>query len=357
MTTATMRAARFDRARRRLTVQDVPIPTPGPRDVLVRVEAAGICASDLHMMDGTMSDFPVAEITPGHETAGTIERVGAEVPFWQPGQRVTIFPGKACGTCSSCASGGPVNECRNMMLIGQGYDGGWAEYVVVPFHLLTAVPPQVPIEQAAILVDAVATPYTGLVHRAQLRPGEIVGLWGTGGLGVHAVQIARLAGAGLIIAVDPLAAARERALEVGADHALDPQNADIRAEVMSLTDNEGLDLAVELSGSNRALDQAETCLGARGRALILGMCLEPVHLSEPSVLFGYYNHAVLGHDAVGPGGVYEWRDTGRLLRLAASGRLDLSRSVSHVVPLEDVGLGVEQLRTKDGNPVRIVLKP
>jgi threonine dehydrogenase-like Zn-dependent dehydrogenase len=235
--------------------------------------------------------------------------------------------------------------------MGQNYDGGWAEYVVVPFGVLAALPDRIPFEQAALIPDAVATPFTGLIHCGGLRLGEVVGLWGIGGLGVHAVQIARLAGAALIIAVDPIDAARQRALELGADHALNPRTVDIRAEVMRLTDGDGLDLAVDLAGVNSALDQAVSCLARYGRAVIIGMCLEPVQLTEPSVTLGYMNHAVKGHDG------YEPRDIAKLVRLVASGRLDLSSSVSHVVPLEDVARGVDRLRTKEGNPVRIVVKP
>lgn len=351
MATATMRAARFDRASRQLTVRDVPVPQPGPGEVLVRVEACGICLSDVHMIEGTFPPLPLEQVTPGHEAAGTIERVGPAVPFWRSGQRVVILAGRTCGTCRHCITGGDITQCFNPQTMGQGYDGGWAEYVVVPFPLLTAVPEHVPIEQAALIVDAVATPYTGLIHRGGLRLGEVVGLWGIGGLGVHAVQIARLAGAGLIIAVDPIDAACQRALELGADHALNPRTVDVREEVMRLTDGDGLELAVELSGSNRALDQAVSCLGRHGRAVIIGMCMEPVQLTEPSVLFGYFNHAVLGHDG------YYKRDIERLVRLVASGRLDLSRSVSDLVPLEDVARGVERLSKKEGNPIRLVVKP
>ena len=351
MATATMRAARFDRTSRQLTVQDVPVPQPGPGEVLVRVGAAGICLSDVHMIDGILPDFPLEQVTPGHEAAGTIERVGPAVPRWQSGQRVVLMAGRNCGVCRHCLSGGGSRACLNPLVMGQGYDGGWAEYVVVPFGVLTAVPEHVPFEQAALIADAVATPYTGLIHRGRLGLGEVVGLWGIGGLGVHAVQTARLAGAGLIIAVDPLDAACQRALELGADHALNPRTVDVRAEVMRLTDGEGLDLAVDLAGVNSALDQTVSCLGRNGRAVIIGMCLEPVQLTEPSVMLGFMNHEVLGHDG------YEPRDITGLVRLVASGRLDLSRSVSHVVPLEDVAQGVERLRTKEGNPVRIVVKP
>jgi D-arabinose 1-dehydrogenase-like Zn-dependent alcohol dehydrogenase len=333
MTKSTMRAARFDRDRRELTVQDVRVPQPGPDEVLVRVEAAGICASDVHTIEGEFQ-CPMAQVTPGHEAAGRIERLGAEVPLWQPGQRVTLLAGKS-----------------SSMVMGQGYDGGWAEYVTVPHTLLVAVPDGVPIEQAAIIPDAVATPYGGIVHRGKLRQGEVVGLWGIGGLGQHAVQFARLNGAGLIIAVDPNEAARQRALAAGAHHALDPGAVDVRAEVWRLTDNKGLNLAVELSGSGIALDQAVSCLGSFGRAVVIGMSAEPIRLTESSVMFGYNNHSLLGFDGGEPG------DVETLVRLAASGELDLSRSVSHLLPLEEVARGVEMLKRKIDNPARIVVKP
>lgn len=120
---------------------------------------------------------------------------------------------------------------------------------------------------------------------------------------------------------------------------------------MRLTDNKGLNLAVELSGSNIALDQAVSCLGSFGRAVVIGMSTEPIRLTEPSVMFGLNNHSLLGFDGGDEG------DVETLVRLAASGQLDLSRSVSHVLPLEDVVKGVEMLSEKIDNPARIVVKP
>jgi 2-desacetyl-2-hydroxyethyl bacteriochlorophyllide A dehydrogenase len=350
MTKTSMRAARFDRTSRQLTVEDVPIPQPKPGEVLVRVEACGICLSDVHMIDGTMPPPQLERVTPGHEAAGTIERVGDEVAFWQPGQRVVIVGGKNCGTCRPCLSG-DFEDCLTPYTMGQGYDGAWAEFVVVPLRLLVAVPDHVPIEQAAICADAVATPYNGLIHRGNLRPAEIVGLWGIGGLGVHAVQIARMSGAGLIIAVDTNDAACQRALEFGADHALNPRAVDVPEEVMRLTSGAGLDLAAELAGINSALDQAVSCLGRRGRAVIIGMCLQPIQLTEPSVMFGYNKHSLLGHLG------YEKRNLNELMRLVGTGRLDLCRSISELIPLENVAQGVERLSKKVGNPIRLVVKP
>ena len=347
MTGDTMRAARFDRASGQLTVTDVPVPEPGPWEVLVRVGACGICLSDVHMIDGSVP-CPLEQVTPGHEPAGTIARVGPEVPFWQVGQRVVIAPGRFCGQCAHCGDTPPT--CLAPQIMGQNWDGAWAEYVITPFATLVEVPGGVPIEQAAICADAVATPFSALIDRGGLRPGEMAGVWGAGGLGVHAVQVARLAGASLIIAVDTLDAARERALEAGADHALNPAMADIRAEVLRLTGGEGLDLAAELSGVGSALAQAVSCLGRYGRAVMIGMSPEPISLTENTLAFGYFNHSLLGHEG------YSRRHLTQLMRLLGSGRLDLSRSISEVLPLEDVSVGVQRLRTKEGNPVRIVVR-
>jgi threonine dehydrogenase-like Zn-dependent dehydrogenase len=344
-----MRAARFRAASRSLAVEDVPVPTAGPGEVLVRVHACGICLSDVHLLDGTLpTSLPV--VTPGHEAAGVVERVGERVPQWEPGARVVVSAGKPCGACARCARGRGADACLRTQIMGFDYDGAWAEYVVVPYGNLTPVPDAIPLEQAAILADAVSTPYAGLVDRGGLRPGEAVGLWGIGGLGVHAVQIARMVGASPIVAVDPLPAARERALAAGADVALDPAAVDVRREVLALTDGAGLDLAVDLVGANAVLAQAAKCLGRHGRVVMIGLSPEPIQLG-PGVIFGVQSHALLGHLG------YRKEHLDQLVALVASGRLDVSRSVSDVLPLEEVARGVERLARKEGNPIRLVVRP
>ncbi len=343
-----MRAARFDTATRSLEVVDVPVPEPGPLEVLVKVHACGICLSDVHLLDGSLpSQLPV--VTPGHEAAGVIERVGSQVHGWQPGQRVVLAGGRNCGECWFCARG-RVEECQQFQIMGFAFDGAWAEYVVVPYAAIAEVPDSVPLEQAAVLADAVATPYAALTDRAGLSPGESVGLWGIGGLGVHAVQIARMVGATPIIALDPLPAARERALALGADHALDPTDEDCISQVWALTGNRGLDVAADLVGANRVLAQADLTLGRGGRLLMVGLSPEPVQLGM-GMLFGVLSHTLMGHLG------YRRKHLDILVELVASGRLDVSGSVSDVIPLEDVARGVERLTSKEGNPVRIVVNP
>ena len=345
-----MRAAVFDTASRRLAVQEVPDPQPGAGEVVVRVQACGICLSDVHLIDGTLPT-PLERVTPGHEPAGVIAQLGADVPeTWRAGARVLMAAGRPCGRCANCVRGYPPSSCLAPQVMGFAYDGAWAEYVVVPWQALTAVPDHVPIEQAAILADAVSTPYAGLTNRAGLRLGESVGLWGIGGLGVHAVMIAWMVGASPIIALDPSEPARRRALDRGADHALDPAEEDVVAQVWELTGGLGLDVAADLYGANRVLKQANACLGRYGRLLLIGLCAEPIELG-PNVLFGVTSHSLLGHLG------YEKKHLDELMGLVANGRLDVSGSISDVIALEDVAAGVERLAGKHGDPIRLIVAP
>ena len=344
----TMAAARFRADDGSLRIAEVPIPEPGPLEVLVKVEACGICLSDVHIIDGSIRSVR-DEVTLGHESCGTIAAIGQLVQGWREGERVTLTGGRSCGRCLNCTNGRP-EECLAFEIMGFHYDGAWAQYIVVPFNTLAAVPEHIRSEEAAILADAVATPYAALKDRAGLVAGEFVGLWGIGGLGTHAVQIARMLGAGLVIAVDPLASARERALALGADAALDPRAQDIRKEIFELTDGRRLDVAVDLVGANQVISECVSCLGRGGRAVMVGLSMEPLTL-EPSVLFGTQSHSVLGHLG------YQKRHLDELVRLVAGGRLDLSRSISDVMPLTDVADGVRRLADKDGDPVRLIVTP
>ena len=343
-----MRAARYVGPGRTVELADLPVPEPGPLDVVVRVEACGICLSDVHLFDGSIP--PVKRpVTPGHEACGVVARTGELASGWSLGQRVSLMGGRFCGTCSNCKAG-RMDACLNPEIMGFHYDGAWAEYVVVPFYALSPVPDGIPAEQAAILADAVATPYAAITERAALRPGESIGLWGIGGLGTHAVQIARLVGAGLVIAIDPLPTARERALSLGADAALDPASDDVVGEITALTNGRKLDVAVDLVGSNAVMRQAVQSLAIRGRAVMVGLSLDPLQLG-PGILLGVQSQSILGHLG------YDRRHLDALVSLLARGRLDLTASISDVLPLDDVGKGIERLARKEGDPVRLIVRP
>jgi D-arabinose 1-dehydrogenase-like Zn-dependent alcohol dehydrogenase len=236
---------------------------------------ASACRTSTCSMD--LSPPVQASVTPGHEAFGTVVQTGELAEGWAKGDRVVLAGGQNCGTCQRCRSG-RFDACQAPQIMGFSYDGAWAEYVLVGAHTLSTVPEGIVAEQAAILADAVATPFAALVDRGALRPGESVGLWGIGGLGTHAVQLARLMGASVVVAVDPLEGARRRALACGADVALDPSDPALSDQVMQATGGLGLDLALDLVGSNAVLQQAEAALGRGGRLVMVGVSLEPIQL-------------------------------------------------------------------------------
>lgn len=343
-----MLAARFRANDLSLTLADVPVPEPGPLDVVVKVEACGICLSDVHLIDGS---FPAVTdvVTPGHESAGVVAKTGEMVQGWVPGDRVVMMGGRPCMRCDRCRSG-RMDACRQIELLGFHYDGSWAEYVVVPYFTLTGAPDGVELEEAAILADAVATPYAAITERAELKPGESIGLWGIGGLGTHAVQIARLVGASFIVAVDPLPSARERALKLGADVALDPGSADVVTEIKDLTDGDGLDVTLDLVGRNTVLQEAVGSLAPNGRAVMVGISIDPLELG-PSILLAIQRQTVMGHLG------YSKKNLDDLVTLLSRKRLDLTASISDLMPLEQVPDGVRRLAEKEGDPVRLIVKP
>src|SRR6185312_254723 len=259
----TMRAERFCADSKTVAVEDIPIPEPGPGEVLVKVAFCGICHSDLSLINGA---FPPQQpvVTQGHEASGTIAKLGAGVTGWSEGDRVIVSAGRPCMTCPNCRRG-DVTNCLRVQLMAFAYDGAWAEYTVAQAFGLTRVPDNVPLEQAAILADAVSTPFGAVVRTGQVGIGESVGVWGVGGLGTHIVQLARLVGAAPIIAVDVNPAVLERALAVGADYAFDARDPELAAQIGQATGGRMLDVAFDAVGKGSTFDQALNSLTVGGR--------------------------------------------------------------------------------------------
>jgi D-arabinose 1-dehydrogenase-like Zn-dependent alcohol dehydrogenase len=344
----TMRAERFYADSKIIAVEDIPIPEPGPGEVLVKVAFCGICHSDLSLITGT---FPPQRpvVTQGHEASGTIVKLGAGVTGWSEGERVIVSAGRPCMTCPNCRRG-DVPNCLRVQLMAFAYDGAWAEYTVAQAIGLTRVPDNVPLEQAAILADAVSTPYGAVVRTAQLGIGESVGVWGAGGLGTHIVQLARLVGAVPIIAVDINPAVLDRALDVGADHAFDARDEGLRDRIGELTGGRMLDVAFDAVGLKSTFEQALECITVGGRLVGVGMSAECPSVGSTS-MFALTQKHVVGHLG------YQNVDIETLATLVSRGRLDVSRSISDIVSLEDVRVGIEKLERQEGNPIRILVQP
>jgi D-arabinose 1-dehydrogenase-like Zn-dependent alcohol dehydrogenase len=344
-----MLAGRLEISSRKFEVREVPVPEPGPGQVRLRVRAAGVCLSDVHLIDGSLTPpfLDGDEVTLGHEVAGEIDALGPDVPGpWEAGQRVTLQAGERCGACAECLR---FRQCIAVRTRGVDYDGGWAEYALANHHTLVAIPDEMPFDQAAIVPDAVSTPWgaiTGLGRAAV--PGRPAGVWGVGGLGTHAVQLLRIVGAAPIVAVDPLPAARERALEFGADAAFDPAEPDLRDAVLALTG--GLNVAYDMAGVGAVREQAVSCLGVGGRLVLVGLTPEPLKIND-SIGLSFRGKQILGSYGGGPESIEQ------LITLARFGRLDLSSSISGTMPLADAAKAVAQLATKDTNAIRLILRP
>ncbi|MFN8546212.1 MAG: zinc-binding dehydrogenase [Candidatus Binatia bacterium] len=343
-----MRAARFHGAGIGVRIEEVPYPVPGPDEVVVRVAACGICGSDLHFLDG----MPVPgglPITLGHEPAGVVEAVGAGVRGWEPGDRVAVHLGIGCGACRVCASGHP-NCCPRLMAPGLHIDGAFAEAIRVPVGTLVRVPDRVSLVAAAVSTDCVASPYHALVCRAGLRPGARVAVIGCGGLGGQAVQLARVLGAAQVVAVDVARAALERAARAGATQTLDAgTDGDVAGAVRQVTDG-GADVVIECVGTPETVAAGARALRPGGRLVVVGVGMMPPAIDVPQALFALQELAVLGSFGS------HAHDLEEVFRLEADRVIDVEASVSHRLPLAEVARGLEMLRTKQGNPQRIVIE-
>ena len=334
----TMLAGRLNVDRHHFEVREVPVPLPGPGEVRVRVEAAGVCLSDVHLVQGLLRPLMLQsdEVTLGHEVAGTVELHGDQVTSPAVGTRVVVLAGREID--------GVVHT------MGVDYDGGWAEYVVVPAPLLVPIPDALSFDEAAIIPDAVSTPWAAITTTAAVRPGQAVGVWGVGGLGAHAVQLLRFAGAAPIVAIDPVLQARERARALGADAALDPGADDFAAQVHDVTRGKGLAVAFDFAGVDVVRQQAASSLGPNGVLVLVGLSGTPITIAGSSA-FTYRQQQIRGHYGSRP------RDIVDLVRLVELGRLDFSRSVSATLPLADAAEALRRLERKEDNPIRLVLHP
>ena len=349
MTTAQMNAARLYRVGEPLVIESIPVPTPGPDEVLVEVAACGLCGTDIHLaVDG---DIPVSRspITLGHEAAGSVAVIGAAVSDYQVGDRVALFPSATCGRCRFCLAG-RESLCEGSQVYGMSRDGALARSVVAPARTLVQIPDEVPFAIAAVVTDSVATPFHALRSRGALKAGETVAVVGCGGLGTHAIILARMMGAGYIVAIDVHADARVRALKMGADLAIDPLTDPKVRQVIKQHIGHGVDLALEFVGRADTVATALGTLDTAGRCVVVGVGAEKPVL-PPLLGFVGREHSVIGSFGM------DKRDIADLLTLIARGRLNLDQSVSACYSLAEINDALSRLATKETGLVRLVIEP
>ncbi len=314
-----------------LKVQDIARPQPGPADVLIEVEACGVCHSDLHVTDGDQPALKAVtkpHLVPGHEVVGRIVEKGAEVTHLAVGDRVGVaWLHATCGECAPCREG-RENLCRKAVITGVMVDGGYAELMVARASHALRVPDALSAEQAAPLFCAGLTVYRALKN-AEVGPGQKVAIFGVGGLGHLAVQIAKAWGAE-VVALDLDPAKLALATQFGADQALNAGSAD---DIKALRKQGGVHVAVVTSAAKAAYDTAFKCLRPAGTLSVVGLPAEPLTFAAL---------ALVGIEARVIGSSVGTRDDMRaVLDLAARGKL---RCLVETQPLAQVNAVFERMR-------------
>jgi len=320
-----MKALRKLRPARGAALEPIAVPSIGPTDVLVRVRAASICGTDLHIYD--WDPWSASRIRPpmtfGHEFCGVVEKIGDEVYSVKPGDFVSAEMHVNCGVCRACRTG-QRHVCQNVKILGVDADGCFAEFVRIPVRNLWKVDPAIPEHYAAIL-----DPLGNAVHA--VLEGSIAGqnvvVTGAGPIGLMAIAVAKACGCSLVFATEINAHRRELAGKMGADEALDPAKSDTVARVREATEG-GADVLLEMSGNSHAISQGFQMLRAGGRASLLGIPSGPVTLDLVNdVIFkGATVHGIYGRK------MFEtWVEMSELLK---HGKLNLEPLFKERMPLE-----------------------
>jgi len=306
-----------------LALQEILVPSVGPGDVLVQIKAAGICHSDAHYRAGRSSMGPMP-ITLGHEIAGEAEFVGSQVTTVKAGERVCVHYNLSCGECYYCTTG---NEqfCDKVRMLGHHVDGGYAEYVAVPARNAIPLPEEISYEAGATLMCASATAFHAL-RKGRVRAGETVAVFGVGGLGLSAIQLAKASGAVEVFAIDIKMDKLELASEYGATP-VDASRMDSVDEIRRLTKGRGVDVALEMIGLRRTMEQAIDSLGNLGRAVLVGLNQHPIEINTYLQVLGKEAEIIGSNDHL-------LQELPILLELVRRKILDTSRVVSQRIPLD-----------------------
>lgn len=334
---------------KQMEVADLPAPTVGPDDILIRVRACGICGSDVHGFDGS-TGRRIPPIVMGHEAAGTVAEVGVNVRDFQIGDRVTFDSTVYCGQCFFCRRG-DINLCDNRQVMGVSCGefrrhGAFAEYVAVPARICYHLPENLPFEHAA-MIEAVSI----AVHAVNLTPiqlGDTAVVVGTGMIGLLTVQAVRLAGAGKIIAIDIDNYKLGMARDLGADYAFNSKDVDAAEEVRKLTGGRGADIAIECVGATAPIQTAIASLRKGGSVTLVGNVSPKIELPLQSVVTRQIK--VIGSCA--SAGEYP-----ACIDLLARGAIKVDPIISAQAPLEEGFSWFQRLYGHEPNLMKVILKP
>ena len=358
-----MRAAVLSESPGKLEIDDVQIDNPGPREVLIRTSAAGLCHSDLHFMEGKFP-YPLPVVL-GHESAGVVEKVGDQVSYVQPGDHVITCLSVYCGNCEYCLTG-HLSLCQNKGEVQRPFDGAqrlsragepmwqfldlssFAEAMLVHEHAIVKIRPDMPLDRAALIGCGVTTGVGAVFNTAKVEPGTTVAVIGCGGIGLNCIQGAAIAGAGRVIAVDRIHEKLQLAKTFGATDLIDASDGTAVEQVQELTGG-GVHYAFEAIGLKATAQDAFAMLRRGGTATVIGM----IPIGETVEIPGFellYEKRLQGSNM----GSNRFRvDMPRYIDLYMDGRLKLDELVSQRIALTDVNEGFEAM--KAGSVARSVI--
>jgi len=340
-----MRAMVLTEFKKPFVETDVPVPAIGNGDLLVKVKACGVCYTDVKLASGLNPDIVPPTIL-GHEVAGEVAGVGKDVKQFHEGDRVCLCHYVPCGKCHNCLSG-RENLCSDIRgKIGYDANGGYAEFVKAPWTNAHKIADSVSFGEAAILVDAVATPFHALREQAQLRGGETLAIIGAGGLGLQAVQIGKYLGA-KVVAIDLEEKRLEMARTMGAVETFNGAKVDVVKAVSDYTQGRGMDVVLDLVGRDETLNTGIKLLRGGGTLVVVGYNFDkPFSILPVNIMRGEYR--IIGSRTC------KQKDLKDVIDLVAQRKI--KPIVSEVVPLEQVNSVHDRLK-KNEILGRVVLNP
>lgn len=325
-----MRAVVWNGPGSELSLQDIPIPKAGLGEAVIEMRASGLCRSDLAIAKGKMplKNWPLVL---GHQASGVVYEVGEGVESFKVGDRVVSTPDLPCHRCYYCQMG-RTNLCRNLKRLGFEVNGSDAEFVLAPEKSLIRLPDNIPFNQGAISVDAVASMYHALTGRAQVRLGDKVVLLGIGGMGIQAIELARLCGASTLV-TSRYDKRLDFAKKLGADVLVNTTKQELAKEVMAFTSGKGADIVVDSIGGSGTMKQALDILRPDGKIIVIG-------LNEPEFTMPYMGVVMLEAQMIGSRAATK-QDVIETIELIAADKLH--PVVSHSYPLSDFKAGFDAL--------------
>jgi L-iditol 2-dehydrogenase len=333
---------------RNLEISDVPMPVPGPDEVLIRVAACGICGSDVHGYDGS-TGRRIPPLVMGHEAAGTATALGAGVTGVSTGDRVTFDSTVFCGVCRHCLRG-EINLCDQRKVLGVSCgdyrrDGAFAEYVAVPKHIVHHLPESLSFPEAAML-EAVSVALHA-VALSEIVAGDTALVMGAGMIGLLTLQALRVAGCSRVVVADVDASRLKLATSLGAD-ALLATGADLIAQISALTNGRGVNIAVEAVGVDETIRAAIDCVGKGGRVTLVGNVSPEVTLPLQKVV----TRQIRLQGSCASAGEYP-----QAIELVASGKIQVKPLITAIAPLEDGPQWFERLHAREPNLMKVILTP